>query len=267
MSADELARRRGLLQRLDPRVKLVTLLALIVTAAVATRTTVLAVLFVVAVALVLASRIDLGRFALRAWTFIPFFTALIMLPAVFDVVTPGRPLFTLWSHGTPFWPLPGRLAVTAAGVFEFARLVLRVTVVVSYGVLLTVTTPWSDLLRALRAVGVPRSLVFVLAVAYRYIFTLVRLVQDMAVARTSRLVGPVSAAEDRRFLGGAVAALFGKSQAVSEQVYQAMVARGYTGEVHTLDTWSFRRRDVVWVVAVTAGLAALLIGAPLLGAR
>jgi cobalt ECF transporter T component CbiQ len=267
MKADELARRPGLLQRLDARVKLVTLLALVVTAAVATRISVLCILFAVALALVLTSRLGLRHFALRAWTFIPLFTALIMLPALFGVVTPGRAVLTLWSHGAPFWPLPRALAVTAPGLFVFARLVLRVTVVVSFGVLLTVTTPWADLLRALSAVGVPRSLVFVLAVAYRHIFTLVRLVQDMAVARTSRLVGPVSVAEDRRFLGGAVAALFGKSQAVSEQVYQAMVARGYTGEVQTLDTWRLRRLDVAWAVAVIAGLAALLVVAPLVGAR
>ena len=267
MQADQLARRPGLLQRLDARVKLVSLLALIATAALATRIGVLCVLFAVALALVPASRLGLRRFALRAWTFIPLFTALIMLPALFGAVTPGRAVLTLWSHGAPFWPLPRALAVTAPGVFVFARLVLRVTVVVSFGVLLTVTTPWADLLRALRAVGVPRSLVFVLAVAYRYIFTLVRLVQDMAVARTSRLVGPVSVAEDRRFLGGAVAALFGKSQAVSEQVYQAMVARGYTGEVQTLDTWRLRRLDLAWTVAVIAGLTALLVVAPLAGAR
>jgi cobalt/nickel transport system permease protein len=267
MSADELARRPGLLQRLDPRVKLVTLLALIVTAALATRITVLGVLLVVAVALVLASRLGLGRFALRAWTFIPLFTALIMLPAIFGVVTPGRPLLTLWSHGAPFWPLPDRLAVTGAGLFVFARLLLRVTAVVSYGVLLTLTTPWADLLKAMRAVGVPRSLAFVLAVAYRYVFTLVRLVQEMAVARTSRLVGPVSSREDRRFLSGAVAAVFGKSQAVSEQVYQAMISRGYTGEVHTFETWRLRRLDVVWAVSVTAGLAGLLSVAFFLGPR
>jgi cobalt/nickel transport system permease protein len=267
MSADELARRRGLLQRLDPRVKLVTLMAFIVTAALAVRLSVLAVLLAVAVALVLSSRLGLRRFALRAWTFIPLFTALIMLPTLFGVVTHGPALVTFWSHGAPFWPLPHHLAITRTGLLVFARLLLRVTVIVSYGVLLTLTTPWADLLKAMRALGVPRGLAFVLAVAYRYVFTLVHLVQEMAVARTSRQVGPVSTSEDRRFLTGTVATLFGKSQAVSEQVYQAMISRGYTGEVRTLDTWQLRRLDVVWAIAVAAALTALLTAAPLLGAR
>ena len=258
VTSDEVARRPGLLQRLDPRVKLVTLLALVVIAALATRMTVLAVLLALALALVPASRIGLRQFAARAWLFIPLFTAAIMLPAIFSIVTPGRAVLTVWSHGAPFWPLPSTLAVTAPGLFAFARLVLRVTTVVSFSVLLTLTTPWSDLLKAMRAVGLPRGFVFVLAVAYRYVFTLVRLVQDMTVARTSRLVGRVSSREDRHFLGGTVAAVFGKSQATSEQVYLAMISRGYTGEAHTLNTWRLRRLDVVWSAVVAVALVTLV---------
>ena len=258
MVADELAHRPGLLQRLDPRVKLVSLLALVVVAALATRMTVLLVLLALAVALVPASRIGLRRFAVRAWLFIPLFTAAIMAPAIFNIVTPGHTVLTLWSHGAPFWPLPGRLAVTASGLFAFSRLVLRVTTVVSFCVLLTLTTPWAELLKAMRAVGVPRGFVFVLVVAYRYVFTLVRLVQDMALARMSRLVGRVSSREDRHFLGGTVAAVFGKSQATSEQVYLAMISRGYTGEARTLSTWRLQRLDYIWSAVVAVGLVALV---------
>ncbi|MGZ4199667.1 MAG: cobalt transporter CbiM [Thermoleophilia bacterium] len=267
LTSEESARRRGLLQRLDPRVKLVTLLGLIVVAALSMRLAVLAALLVFAVALVFASRLDLAQFAARAWLFIPLFTAAIMLPATLNIVTPGRAVLTLWSHGGPFWPLPTTLAVTAPGLLAFLRLVLRVTTVVSFGVLLTLTTPWSDLLKALRAVGVPRGFVFVLAVAYRYVFTLVRTVQDMALARTSRLVGPVAVGEDRRFLGSAVATVFGKSQATSEQVNLAMVSRGYSGEVRTRRTWRVKRFDVVWAASVAAGLGALVWLALAAGAR
>ncbi len=258
MASDESARRHGLLQRLDPRVKLVSLLAFIVVAALSTRLAVLAVLLATAVVLAAASRLGLARFAARAWLFIPLFTAAIMLPATLSIVSPGRAVLTLWSHGAPFWPLPATIAVTAPGLLAFVRLVLRVTTVVSFAVLLTLTTPWADLLKAMRAVGVPRGFAFVLAVAYRYVFTLVRMVQDMALARTSRLVGPVATGEDRRFLGATVATVFGKSQATSEQVYLAMVSRGYRGEARTLRSWRLRPLDVVWSAGVAAALGALL---------
>jgi len=258
VTSDEVARRPGLLQGLDARVKLVSLLAFVVVAALSTRMAVLLVLLGVAVVLVVLSRVSLRWFAARTWTFVPLFTALIMLPTLFGAVTPGRPVLTIWSHGAPLPLLPATLTITAPGLFLFARFVLRVATVVSFGVLLTLTTPWSELLRALRDVGVPRGFVFVLTMAYRYVFTLVRMVQDMTIARTSRTVGPLATREDRRFLSDTVAAVFGKSQATSEQVYLAMVARGYRGEALALSAERLRRRDYAWSVAVAVGLAVLV---------
>lgn len=265
--SDEVARRRGLLQRVDPRVKLLGLVALIVVSVFATRLLTLGLLVGVAVVLVLASRIGFGRFVLRAWVFIPLFTAAIVLPATLNVVTPGHQVLVLW-HDPP-WPVStDALAVTSEGLAVAARLVLRVTAAVSFAVLLTLTTPWADLLRALRVVGVPRMFVFVLAIAYRYVFTLVRLVQDMTTARKSRTVGRAGSREDRRFAGAAAAAVWGKSQATSEAVYLSMLSRGYSGDARSLSDWSVGRLDVVWGAAIAMAIAALIwleIAAPGIG--
>ena len=78
ITSDELARRPGLLQRLDPRVKLVSLLALVVISALATRVTVLARAAGAGGGPRAGSRIGLRQFAARAWLFIPLFTAAIM---------------------------------------------------------------------------------------------------------------------------------------------------------------------------------------------
>ena len=61
LDADDLSRRNGLLQRLDPRVKLAGLLGLIVVAVFVKSLIVLGGLFVVAVALALPSQIGLSR--------------------------------------------------------------------------------------------------------------------------------------------------------------------------------------------------------------
>ncbi len=129
---------------------------------------------------------------------------------------------------------------------------------VSFAALLTLTTKWNDLLRSLRVVRAPKMFVFVLAMAYRYVHLLARLLRDMLLARKSRMVGPSSAAENRRFLGASAAALFGRSQAMGEQVYSAMLARGYQGEVHTLENWRLRRLDLVWALGVASVFAAMI---------
>ena len=241
--------------------KLVSLLALVVVSVLVTHVVVLVALLALAVALAIALRIGVRLFAARAWLVVPLFTAVVALPAITNWVTRGDAIVTIWSGRAPQfgpWHLPDMLAITAPGLLVAARLVLRVACAVSFAVLLTLTTRWNELLRALRVVGVPRMFVVVLGMAYRYVHLLVRTAQEMMVARRSRTVGSASAAENRRFLGAAVATLFGKSQSTSEQVYGAMVARGYRGEVHTLDRWRVTRLDLIWGVAVAAALVVLV---------
>jgi cobalt/nickel transport system permease protein len=238
----------GLLGRVDPRVKLVTLLALLVVTATSRSFVTLGCLAGLALLLALLSGVGLGRFALRAYTWVPLFTVVIALPAVTSWVTPGDVLLGS-AHG---------FAVTAQGVETAARLVLRVTAAVSFSVLLTLTTRWDDLLRSLRVLRVPRTFVFVLAVAYRYTVLLVRLLHEMVVARRSRTVGRVTAREDRRFAAAAAGALFGRSQAMGEQVYAAMLARGYDGEPRTLERWRLTPFDLAWSAAVAVAVALAL---------
>jgi cobalt/nickel transport system permease protein len=228
-------------------------MGLLVVGVLAHRLITLGALVALSLVLALASRLGVRRLAVRAWIFVPLFTAVIALPAITNWVSPGRPLLTLWQGGdVSLGPLhlPGTLAIPEPGLLSAAHLVLRVTAVVSFAALLTLTTRWNDLLRSLRVVRAPKMFVFVLAVAYRYVHLLARLLRDTLLARKSRLVGPSGGKENRRFLGAGAAALFGKSQAMGEQVHSAMLARGYQGEVHTLETWRLRRLDLIWALGV-----------------
>ncbi len=65
--AEELAKKKGLLQRLDPRVKIVAILPLILIAALARQLPVIVALFALAVALALLSKVPLGTLAKRVW--------------------------------------------------------------------------------------------------------------------------------------------------------------------------------------------------------
>ena len=257
-SAQTAAARNGLLQRLDPRAKLVTLLALLVTAAVAQSLITLTALAALALALALVSRVGLGRFAVRVWTVAPLLTAVFALPAITNWVSPGRPLVTLWRNahaGLGPLTLPHTLAITAPGVETAGRLVLRVTTAVTFSALLALTTRWDELLRALRVVFVPRVFVLVLAMTYRYVFLLARLLREMVTARASRTTGRVSTREDRHFAAATAGALFGRSQALGEQAYAAMLARGYDGEPRTLTLWRVRGLDVAWSAAAVCVVA------------
>jgi cobalt ECF transporter T component CbiQ len=230
--AEELARSEGLLQRLDPRVKLVGLLALIVAAALSRNILVILGLFVVALALALLSRVPFRTLATRVWVGALLFTGMIALPAIF--ITPGAPIYRLPLLG---WP------ITAQGLGSAAYLITRVETAATLALLLILCTPWTHVLKAMRVLRVPVVFVVILGMTFRYIFLMLEIARDMFESRQSRMVGELAGPERRRLAGASVGVLLSKTLQLSSDVYMAMQSRGFRGEVYTLDDFEMRQRD------------------------
>jgi cobalt/nickel transport system permease protein len=242
---EELGRRRGLLQLLDPRIKLVTIILFIVMAGLARSIWMLGIIFAVIIILSLLSKIPIGFFLKRVLLFIPIFTLVIALPALF--ITPGTPLFDL----------AGVIVITEQGLRTAVFLFLRVTDSLSLGVLLILTTPWNNLLVALRWFRVPVVVVDIVGMTYRYIFLLLHNANSMFLARRSRMIRTFSGTENRGWLSGALGTTLARTQHLSEEVYLAMISRGYSGEVRLIGDLQFKSRDYLWL-ALSLGAAVLL---------
>lgn len=260
MFSEDVAERPGLLQRLDPRTKLVGMIVLLVAVALVHNVAVLLVAYAATLVLAAVSGLPIGFFLKRVWLFVPIFTGIVILPATLSIVTPGDIVLQLWSwHGHP-------QGLTAQGLTTAALVVTRVAVSISLVVLLTLTTPWVRLLAALRALGVPRMFVLVIGMAYRYIFLLLGTVTDMYEARKARTVG--AHAHDRsarEFVSASAGSLFGKAHHLSEEVHLAMVARGYRGDAKTLATARPSAVDAVAAVVVVLAAVAVVAGDHLVG--
>jgi cobalt/nickel transport system permease protein len=244
--AEEIARQPGLFQSLDPRVKIITTLALLLAVSLSRSVEVIVALYAVTVVLAALSSISVGFFIRRVWLFMPFFTLIIAIPAFFTV--PGPPLARL----------PLGLIITRTGALTALFLLLRVSTSVSLGMLLVLTTPWNTLLKALQVLKVPDSFILILGMTFRYIYLLLNTLDDMLLSRKSRVVGRLDGAAQRRVIGATAGTLLGKSLALSGDVYLAMQSRGYRGTPRTLDTFQMRRRDWAWGAGLLA-IAALMI--------
>ncbi len=243
--AEELAKKNGLLQKIDPRVKVVALLPLIVIAALARQLWVMVALFVVAVAVGMLSNVPMSTLVKRVWLGVLGFTGFISLPALF--LTPGQAIYSM--------PLLG-WTVTAQGVRAALYLITRAETAATFSVLLVLCTPWSNLLKALRVLRLPIVLVVILGMTYRYIFLLLRNAHDMFRSRKSRMVGRLSGREQRRAATASAGVLMSKTLQLSGDVYLAMRSRGFQGEVYVLD--EFRTSWYDWVMlAVFLSVAAL----------
>jgi len=248
---EEHARSDGWLQRLDPRAKLGMFLAMVLAAGFTNSVVVLVGLYVVLLGAARASRVPFDFFVKRVWLGVPFFAGIVVIPALFMV--PGPRLFSVTIG-------PFVLALSEPGVAGAILFVARVGVSVSLAVLLVMTTPWADLLKSLRSIRVPQVFVLVLSMTYRYIFLFLHTTNGLFLARKSRMVARTSGAEQRRWIAASLGSLTSRSFKMSNDVYAAMMARGFTGEMRT---WSnYRMAPDDWLAlggTLVLALAAVVV--------
>jgi cobalt/nickel transport system permease protein len=254
--ANQFAEKKGFLQRIDARVKLLTTLALLIVIGLTHRLEVLVALYAGTLVLAAFSRVSLGFFLKRVWLFIPVFTGIVALPAVLNIVTPGSPLFTIISFLSPhtFGPfhIPQHITVTAQGVSGVAILVMRVAASVSMAVLLVVTTQWIRLLKALYVLKTPEVVIMILAMTYRYIYLFLRTVEGMFLAKKSREISDLKMKEEHGWIASRLGVLVGKSYRLSNDVHLAMLSRGWNGNPTLMDDFTINRIDGLWIVITLA---------------
>ncbi|MCX5780656.1 MAG: cobalt ECF transporter T component CbiQ [Firmicutes bacterium] len=228
------ASRDGILQRMNPRLKVVVALALIVFAGFTRSIPVLLGLWSLTLLLMLISSLPVFGLQKRIWGFIPLFTLLMSMPAMFNIIIDGTPLLMIHqSLQSSTWlglPIPANIYISQQGFVAGIYLFLRVGLSLSFGILLTMTTPVAKLLRSLQIMGMPPVVVMIIEMSYRYLVLLLTLSIEMFEARRLRTVGVLSMHSKRAQFGSSMAALFARSMFLADEVYLGMVARGYTGQ-------------------------------------
>ncbi|MDD5129483.1 MAG: cobalt ECF transporter T component CbiQ [Candidatus Omnitrophica bacterium] len=240
--SEECALRKGFLQSLDPRVKIASFFLFILQALLSGSIRPLLFLYAFSLCLVLISRINLGLFLRRTWIFIPLFSLFIALPAVFG---PGEALFSWHILGIGF--VATRQGLGAAAIF-----VARVITCVSFVVLLSLTTKHFELLKVLRIFKIPQIFITILGMCYRYIYLFIGIIQNAYLAIKSRIGVGVKYRQGQDIVGWHIVSLWERSVGLNEEVYKAMLSRGYQGEPVVWNDFKTRGRDYFWLTTVVA---------------
>lgn len=243
ISNDQLASKKGFLQQWDPRFKCLSIAVMLVCILSARSVAALTLFYAMTLVLSVISGISLQFFLKRTLLFIPIFSLFIVVPAIFNVVTPGESVISLklFSH---------ILSITRQGIDSAVIFFMRVLTSVSIATLLMLTTRHHVLLKVLRIFKVPQIFVMTMGMTYRYIYLLLDMVQNTFTAIRSRVGFVTSTKTGRRIVALNMAGLWLKSYRLQTQVYSAMLARGYTGEPQVLD--DFRAHTMDFVVLASA---------------
>ncbi|MDD5096971.1 MAG: cobalt ECF transporter T component CbiQ [Candidatus Omnitrophica bacterium] len=251
--ADELALKKGFLQSLDARIKTLIFAWFIIAVLLTKNINTVLCLYFLCIFLSSVSKINLGFFLKRTWLFIPFFSLLIGLPALFSVFTPGESLFNLQFGSFT-------LVITRPGVFTVLLFVLRVTTSVSFIVLLSITTKHFELLKVLRVFGLPQAFTMVLGICYRYIYLFIGIIENTYLAMKSRVGNAIYCKRGQHIVAWNIASLWLRSYQLNEDVYRAMLSRGYSGEPVVLSNFKTRFRDWLFLTGgILLGTATIFL--------
>ncbi|HSW62066.1 MAG TPA: cobalt ECF transporter T component CbiQ [Dissulfurispiraceae bacterium] len=241
----ELALQKGFLQSLDARIKVLFWFTVLVVVSFKKAVVSLACIGLLAAALVIIARVPLRSVYGRVLPLTFFFGFLVSAPAMLNIITPGSLVVTLLSFTAPmsYWGIsvPQQIGITEDGALVCLRLVLRVFASLSISFLMLSVTPFSEIVRALKLFRVPDFLLLVLTLTYKYIYLFARMILDMYRAKNARLVRGISAADYRAWSAGRMATLFRKSQVRADDIYRAMLCRGFSGEIRLAGRQPFQK--------------------------
>ena len=258
----ELASKKGLLQAMDARVKLVCLLFLLVVGTVRNDTVPGLALAGLLFLLVCLSRLNPVHFYRRIGVLAFLFGFLVILPAACNLVTGGEVILPLLRFRAPrtFWvyTLPGTIGITREGLSVVGLVSLRMINCLTISFLLLNTTPFPHIIKALKVFHVPDALLIVFVLTYKYIFIFSEMLEAIHLARKSRLSVGRPPGGAGAWAAGRIAFLFRKTQGRCEEIFQAMVSRGLGKEIALAGAGRLGRRDVA------CGLSLLFCGGILL---
>jgi cobalt/nickel transport system permease protein len=212
--------RSSTLYRFDPRVKLVSTIALVVALSFMKDIAALVVALAFVLGMLAVSRLPIGHF------------------------------LRVFSLSVPFIAVASAALLLTSGSQPALAMALRITASVMALLLLVTTTPFFDVLRALRWFHVPYLFCSLLLFTYRYIFVILEELELMNMARRSRgfsLRGNLFSKDIFRTISFTAGMVLVRSYERSKRIYDGLLARGFKGEIHTLSPPRAKPRDLVYV--------------------
>ncbi|MDD5456289.1 MAG: cobalt ECF transporter T component CbiQ [Candidatus Margulisbacteria bacterium] len=240
---EEYAARPAFLQTLDPRIKVVSFLFLLMLAVLLKNNVLIGCIYCFCLMLTFIADIPLLFFLGRTWLFIPLFSLFMVFPSLFSFITPGASLWSMNLGGVT-------LSITKSGLAGALLFVTRIATTVSLVVLLSLTTRHTELLKVLRTFRVPQIFVMTLSMCYRYIYLYATIVENSFTAIKSRVGKVTQHKRGQRLVTGSMATTWRRSVRMSEEIYNAMLSRGYTGNPVILTQHQTKIADWLWLPGV-----------------
>ncbi len=230
-----------IIHRIDPRIKIISLFIFIlfVVSTPINSFLNLTLYGILILSLILISKIPLGFIFKRVLVIIPFVVILFLFVPFFKE---GVIIYD-YSIG------PLKIKVSYEGLQILINGVIKACLSILCMLLLISSTEFSLFLKAAERLKCPKIMVIILSFMYRYIFVVQDGLLKMWQAKEARSIGR-SGLFQIKALANMIGTLFIKTYERAENVYLAMCARGFDGNIRTIDNFKLKREDISFLLII-----------------
>ena len=236
---EEGAHKDFFIQKLDPRVKLTVTFIGVISVILIQSILLYPVFLLTTLILARIARLPIKEFMLRSLVFIVFFTLLIALPLPF--ITPGKVIGVFTILGLT-------VTVTWEGLYTGLSLVLRVWTALNLLNLLVMTTGFDKISAALSTLRAPKLITILFDLTLKYIFVIVYEAARLSRAQEARRLRKPGFFERVRAVSPIIANIFLRSHVRANNMYNAMLARGFNGKYYSLHALKIKRVDITYFI-------------------
>ena len=244
-----LANKDGFLQKIDPRIKLFFLIYFLIIISMKHDLWSEFIIAWIVLFLALVSRLNVLRLYKKIIFFGFIFGFVIALPSSLNLFRPGMIIFPLIKfskvHRLWVYNIPSAIGFTQEGVLGVVMLTFRVMNSLALTFLIVATTRFEEFIMALKILKIPDAVLVIITLMYKYIFIFTQTVQDMYLSRKSRSPGNVDNKQNRAWMLNRMVFLFKKTQKKYEEIFHAMISRGFTDEIILYDLEKIDRRSII----------------------
>jgi len=233
---EELSNGDSFIKRLDPRIKIVVVFLFSVVVAVSNQLPVLMWALALSLLIVLAAGVPTKELRGRL---IPVNMLIIFLWLFLPFTFAGKVAFFI-----------GPLAVTHEGVLYATRITIKSNAMMLMLISLVASTPIFTMGHAMHELGIPKKIVHLFFFTYRYIHVMHREYARLLNSMKIRGFRPKTSLHTYKTFAYMVGMLLVRSFDRAQRVHNAMLCRGFKGNLYSLSKFSIKRRDVVSLVCM-----------------
>ncbi|MBV6519775.1 MAG: hypothetical protein DCC43_05250 [Candidatus Brocadia sp.] len=241
----------GMLEKLDPRSKIISFLAMFccIILTPITRFRDFGLYFLILLAIVFLARITPGQILKRISLLIPW---VVVIAMIVPFIKTG---FVCLSMHIGYW----KVEITDKGVWTFLSIAVKSSLSSLLLIIISLTTTLSDFLKGLELLHFPRLLIRLLYFVYCCLFLFLYKTRHLLQDKYLRFVG-ARCRQPLRVIGFMAGILMSKALGQPDERHEMAVLQGFPGEMSSNKDFRISSLDFLFITGIIASLLCIVFG-------